>query len=128
MNKVIAIGRLGREPELSYTANGKAVTKFSVATDIGYGDNKQTEWLNVVTWERLAESCAQYLAKGSQVYLEGELRTHSWDDKKSGEKKYRTEVTAREVKFLDSKRDREPVGASVGADNEGDIDPDSLDF
>ena len=125
MNKVLIIGRLGRDPEMSYTSNGKAVTKFSVATDSGYGDNKHTEWFNVVAWERLAENCAQYIRKGSTVYVEGEQRTNSWNDKQTGEKKYRAEVHARDVQFLDpkgSERER------TGPDAPGDIDPDDLPF
>ena len=92
---------LEKEPELRYTANGKAVVNFSVASDSGYGENKNTEWFSVVAWDKAAEACAKYLDKGSLVYVEGRLQTRSWD--KDGTKQYRTELVAQEVKFLDSK-------------------------
>lgn len=124
INKAIIVGRLGREPEMRYTANGKAVCNFSVATDSGFGDNKQTEWFNVVVWEKTAEACAQYLDKGSLVYVEGRMQTRSWD--KDGEKKYRTELIGERVQFLDSKSDRTERASSSQSDD--DIDPDNLPF
>lgn len=101
-NKVILIGRLGKDPETQTTQSGKTVCKFSVATDSGYGEKKQTEWMNVVTWQKTAELCDKYLRKGSLVAIEGRLSTRNYEAK-DGTKKYVTEVIANEVKFLDPK-------------------------
>jgi len=139
LNKCMVIGHLGRDPEMRYTANGSAVTTFSVATSRRYTSNgeqrEETEWFNVVTWNRLAETCAQYLQKGRLVYVEGRLQTRSWDDQATGQKRYRTELIAEEVKFLGGGRDGGggggggfAPGMAVGPDREGDIDPDDLPF
>lgn len=123
----MVIGRLGRDPEMRYTANGSAVTNFSVAADSGFGDKKKTEWFNVTAWEKTAEACAQYLNKGSLVYVEGRMQTRSWEQ--DGTKKYKTELVAERVQFLDTKGSRDDVrGAAIGKDAEGDIDPDDLPF
>jgi single-strand DNA-binding protein len=97
LNKVLLIGNLGKDPELSYTASGVAVAKFSVATGERWKDQEgnvqeRTEWHNIVAWRKLAEICGQYLKKGSKVYLEGKLQTRSWDDKNTGQKRYATEA------------------------------------
>jgi single-strand DNA-binding protein len=104
VNKVILIGNLGRDPEVRFTAGGRAVARFPVATSEVWTDadgNRQerTEWHNVVVWGKQAESCGQYLQKGRQVYVEGSLRTRSYDDK-DGNKRYITEVNAQRVQFL----------------------------
>ena len=107
INKVILIGNLGRDPETRYAQNGGAVTNFSVATteswrDRASGENQErTEWHNVVCFARLAEIAGEYLRKGSKVYIEGSLRTTSWEQ--DGQKKYRTEIMARELQMLDSR-------------------------
>ena len=99
INKVILIGNLGRDPETRYTQGGSAVTNFSVATSENWrdkqtGENQErTEWHNVVCFARLAEIAGEYLKKGSKVYIEGSLRTSSWEQ--DGQKRYRTEVMAR---------------------------------
>lgn len=108
VNKVVLVGRLGQNPELKYTNSGTAVCTFSVATNNSYTDSngervETTEWHNIVVWGRLAEICDEYLDKGQQAYLEGSLQTRSWEDR-NGNKKYRTEVKAREVVFLGSTR------------------------
>ncbi|MBI4773053.1 MAG: single-stranded DNA-binding protein [Deltaproteobacteria bacterium] len=107
VNKAILIGRLGRDPEVRYTNQGSQVTTFSLATDEAWTDRngerqKRTEWHRVVTWGKLAEICGQYLKKGSQVFVEGKLQTREWEDR-DGNKRYTTEVVAREMKMLDSK-------------------------
>lgn len=104
VNKVILIGNLGRDPEVRYTANGKAVARFPIATTEVWTDpdgNRQerTEWHNIVVWGKQGESCAQYLAKGRQVFVEGSIRTRSFDDK-NGNKRYMTEIIAQRVRFL----------------------------
>jgi len=107
VNKVILIGNLGQDPELKYTGSGTAFCNLSVATSDSYKDAQgnlvdNTQWHKVVVWARLAEICNEYLKKGSKVYLEGSLQTRSYDDKE-GNKKYITEVKAREMVMLDSR-------------------------
>lgn len=113
LNKVMIIGNLGQEPEMRYTANGNAQTAFSVATNESWTDRagakqERTEWFSVVCWNKLAETCAQYLAKGRQVYIEGRLQTRSWDGQ-DGQKHYRTEVIADTVRFLGTRADAPDV-------------------
>jgi single-strand DNA-binding protein len=105
VNKVILVGHLGKDPEVKYTPQGTPVAKFSLATNErfkGKDGNWQdrTEWHNVVAWQRLAEIAGEYLKKGSQVYVEGRLRTDSWDDKETGQKKYRTEIVINDMVLL----------------------------
>jgi len=114
LNKVLLIGRLGQDPELKYTQSGIAVAKFSVATGISWKDpegnqQERTEWHNVVAWRRLAEICAEYLKKGSKVYLEGSLNTSSWEDENK-RKHYKTEVVLNDMIMLDGK----PQGTNAG--------------
>lgn len=128
LNQITIIGRLGKAPELSYSQNGTAVTKFSVATDDGYGDNRETTWHNVVTFKKSAEACAQHLDKGSLVAVVGR-QTHRKYDGKDGQTRYFAEIVADLVQFLDSKGDRRSgPGVAVGADSDGDIDPENLPF
>ena len=107
VNKVILLGNVGRDPETRYGQNGTAVTRFSIATseiwkDRSSGEQQErTEWHNIVCFARLAEVAGEFLKKGSKVYIEGQLRTSSWEQ--DGQKKYRTEVNARELQMLDSK-------------------------
>ena len=121
LNKVMLIGNLGQSPEMRFTPSGSPVTTFSVACNRKYstqdGEAKdQTEWFNVVAWNKQAETCNQYLNKGSQVYVEGRLHTRSWEGQ-DGEKKYRTEVIASQVLFLSGKRKEEESDYNL----EGDI-------
>jgi len=117
INKVILIGNLGRDPETRYTQGGSAVTNFSVATSESWKDRQsgeqqeRTEWHNVVCFARLAEIAGEYLRKGSKVYIEGSLRTSSWEQ--DGQKKYRTEIMARDLQMLDS-RGSADSGAPTG--------------
>jgi single-strand DNA-binding protein len=107
VNKVILIGRLGKDPELKYTASGTAYCRFSMATDDVWNDKgtgerqEKTEWHNIVAWDRLAEICNQYLTKGRLVYIEGSLQTREWDDQE-GNKRRITEVRARDMVMLGS--------------------------
>lgn len=105
LNKVMLIGNLGADPEMRYTANGNAVTTFNVAVNRNYsgpdGERKEeTEWFTVVTWNKLAETCSQFLQKGRRAYVEGRLQTRSWEGQ-DGQRRYRTEVIANTVLFLD---------------------------
>jgi single-strand DNA-binding protein len=104
LNKVFLLGNLGKDPELRFTPGGKAVAKFPVATSESWVDgtgNRQerTEWHSVVVWGKQGENCGQYLAKGRQVFVEGSIRSHSYDDK-NGVKRYVTEIIALRVQFL----------------------------
>ncbi len=115
VNKVILIGRLGKDPDVRHLEGGSTVANFTLATSETYKDkagNRQelTEWHNIVVWRRQAEIAEQYLHKGSLIYLEGRLRTRSWEDK-DGNKRYTTEVEAQTFKMLDRKSDQEPASA-----------------
>jgi single-strand DNA-binding protein len=116
INKVILVGRLGKDPEIRSTPQGNSVARFTVATDEKFTDRagekqERTEWHNITAWGKLAEICGQYLKKGKLVYIEGSIRTDSWDDKESGQKKYRTEIVANTMKMLDRRGDE---GGSEG--------------
>ena len=109
LNKVMIIGRLGRDPEMRYTPSGRPVTTFSVGTNRSWntanGERRtETEWFNVVAWSNLAEICKQYLIKDSLVYIEGRLQTRHWDDN-DGHKHSATEIVANEMIMLDERRD-----------------------
>ena len=109
INKVILVGNLGRDPETRYMPSGGAVTNVSVATskqwrDRDSGENKErTEWHRVVFFNRLAEIAGEYLKKGSQIYLEGELRTREWE--RDGQKHYTTEIVANEMQMMGGRGD-----------------------
>tara|TARA_B100000427_G_scaffold245297_1_gene208342 strand:+ start:812 stop:1234 length:423 start_codon:yes stop_codon:yes gene_type:complete len=108
VNKALIIGNLGQDPEIKYTQSGSPVANLSVATserwkDKNTGEQKeQTEWHRVVVFGRLAEIAEQYLKKGSKIFIEGKIQTRDWEDA-DGNKKYTTEVVAREMTMLDSK-------------------------
>lgn len=109
LNKVMIIGRLGREPELKYTQSGSPVCTFSVATDESYTGNsgqkvEKAEWHRIVVFQKAAENCSQYLAKGSLVFIEGRLETRKWQDQQ-GQDRFATEIKAQRVQFLDRKAD-----------------------
>lgn len=104
INKVILIGRLGKDPEMRFTPSGKAVTNFTMATNEVWTDQngekqERTEWHRVVTWGKLAENCAKLLSKGKQIYIEGRIQTRQWDDK-DGNKRYTTEIVANTMQLL----------------------------
>lgn len=105
VNKVIIVGRLGRDPEGRSTSGGSRVARMSIATDETWSDQrgerqKKTEWHRVVVFGKAADNCERYLQKGSQVYIEGRLQTQEWQDK-AGAKRFTTEIVAQSVKFLD---------------------------
>lgn len=123
LNRVMLIGRLGRDPEMKYTASGIGFCRFSVATDESWNDKQsgekqtKTEWHNVVAWEKLAEICGQYLSKGSQVYLEGKLQTREWEDA-DGNKRKSTEIVLRDMTMLGDKKRNGGEVASPAASHE----------
>ncbi len=125
LNKAMLIGNLGTDPEMRYTANGSAVTTFRLAVSRSFGSEgerrEETEWFTVVTWNKLAELMGQHLQKGRKVFVEGRLANRSWDGP-DGQKRYRTELIASQVLFLDR-----PQGASL-PDSTGDLDPEDLPF
>ena len=140
VNKAIVVGNLGKDPEVRFTQSGRAMARFPVATtetwmDQENGRQERTEWHNIVVWGKQAESCGQYLAKGRQVYIEGSIRSRSYDDKE-GIKRYITEITAQRVQFLGGAGgggrsgqsfDDEPGGAGGGGFDDfgaGSVPPD----
>ena len=121
LNKVMLIGRLGRDPELKYAASGMPITNLRIATDESYVDRdgnkvERTEWHSVVVFQRAAENCANYLAKGSLVFVEGSLQTRKWQDQQ-GQDRYTTEIKAQRVQFLDRKGARDGYSEG-GYDND----------
>jgi single-strand DNA-binding protein len=123
VNKVILIGNLGRDPELRYTAGGQPVATFSVATNERWNDREgkpqeRTEWHRIVVWGKQGENCANYLAKGRTVYIEGRLQTREWEDKE-GLKRQTTEVVAQTVQFLGSRDGAGRGGAPRGPGDVG---------
>ncbi|HEX3036772.1 MAG TPA: single-stranded DNA-binding protein [Thermodesulfobacteriota bacterium] len=111
LNKVMLIGNLGSDPEIRYTASGQAVANFNLATTEVYTNKDEerqelTEWHRIVAWGRLAEICGEYLSKGRMIYIEGSLRTRSWEDKE-GRKRWTTEVFAQSIKMLGPSRQRD---------------------
>lgn len=108
LNKVMLIGRLGKDPEMRYTPQGSPVTTFSVATERSWRDgegqlHKETEWHAIVVWNKLAEMCHEHLRRGSRIYVEGRLKSRSWEDDQKATH-YRTEVIAEDVIFLERQR------------------------
>ncbi len=129
---VMILGHLGSAPAMSFTPNGNPVTSFPVATNRIYttaeGERKtETEWFNVVTWNKLAEQCNQFLSKGRLVYAEGRLRTSTWEGQ-DGQKHYRTEIIASRITFLD----RQVAGPLAEEKNEegasGDLEAEDVPF
>jgi single-strand DNA-binding protein len=118
VNKVILIGNLGKDPEVKYTQGGMPVAKFSIATNERFKDKDgqwqdRTEWHNIVAFQRLAEIVGEYLKKGGKCFIEGSLRTSSWDDKETGQKKYKTEIIANDLVMLSGR------GEGAGDDSGG---------
>jgi single-strand DNA-binding protein len=133
VNKVILVGRLGKDPEVKYTQAGVPVARFTLATDESWKDQngekqQRTEWHNVVAWRKLAEICGQYLNKGKLVYVEGRLQTRSWEDKE-GNKRYTTEIQADNMVMLSARTDEqrlEKTAAAAASSNAG-FEPDITD-
>jgi single-strand DNA-binding protein len=131
INKAILVGNLGADPEKRHTQGGAQVTTFSVATTERFKNKagemqENTEWHRIVTWNRLADICGEYLRKGSKVYIEGKIQTRSWEHE--GVKRYTTEIVAREMKMLSARNEssgnsgqnnewpEEPQGGGTGDD------------
>ena len=119
VNKVILIGRLGKDPEVKYTPSGAPVAKFSLATDEAFKDRsgeqqKRTEWHNIVAWNKLAEICGEYLTKGKLVYIEGSIRSRQWEDQ-AGNKRTAYDIVAGRMQMLGSKADSDRAAAAAAA-------------
>ena len=132
VNKMIVIGNLGSEPEMRFTPNGRPVTSFNIATNWRYttpeGERKEeTEWFTVVAWGKLAEQCNQFLTKGRLVYVEGRLRTHSWEGQ-DGQKRYRNEIVADKVSFLDRQSAAPLNQDKMGEDGAQELEPEDIPF
>ncbi len=122
LNKVMLIGRVGRDPEMRYTPSGRPVTTFSIATSRSWntadgGRRTETEWFNIVAWSNLAEICKQYLAKDRLVYVEGRLQTRHWEDPE-GNKHTAIEVVANEMILLDERREGNQAGETYLEDGD----------
>jgi single-strand DNA-binding protein len=118
VNKVILVGRLGRDPETRYTGGGQAVANFSVATDETYKDRngerqKRTEWHKIVVWGKQAEIAQQYLKKGSLIFIEGRIQSREWQDKE-GQKRTSFEIVATNFRMLGGRAEAAAVGAGAG--------------
>jgi single-strand DNA-binding protein len=135
VNKIIVIGNVGRDPELRYTANGKSMVKFSLATNHRFQDQngewqEQTEWFNVIAWNQLAERVMERVQKGSQAYVEGRLQTRTWTGN-DGKDRKDVEIVANTILSLDRRGEMVGVPSSGGMrrSNETEIvDPDDLPF
>ena len=117
VNKVILLGNVGKDPEIRSTQGGMQVAKFTLATTEGVKDqsgkwNDKTEWHSLVAFGRTAEIIRDYVKKGSQIYIEGKLSTSSWDDKESGQKKYRTEILVNDLQLLGGRGEGAGSGSS----------------
>ena len=130
VNKVILVGHLGADPEMRYTQSGSGVCEMRIATNESWTDRsgqrqERTEWHRIVVWGKTAENCSKFLSKGRMVYVEGRLRTRSWDDR-DGNKRYTTEVIANDVQFLGG---RDGGGGGRGGRDDGPppADPDFYD-
>jgi len=136
VNKVILIGRLGKDPDVRYTPEGTMVTNFNLATDEQWKDKngekvQKTEWHRIVTWGKLAEICGNYLVKGKLVFIEGRIQTRSWEDKE-GIKRFTTEIIASNMQMLDSKGQNKTEDTSFDAastsSNDGNAPLDDVPF
>lgn len=124
VNKVILVGNLGRDPEVRSTPSGQPVASFTLATNRRWRDKsgnrqEETEWHNIVVWGKQAEIAGQYLKKGKQIFLEGRLQTRSWEDRQSGEKKYKTEIVCDNFQMLGQRGEFDSAGGGAPASSGG---------
>lgn len=133
VNRIFLIGNLGREPEMSYTPSGKAVTKFTLAVNRIQRNResgetqKETDWFNIVTWDRLAETCNNFLHKGYKVFIEGRMQSHKYTDK-NGVERIAWEVTASDMQMLDSKEGAQARAGGSGYADAGEQSPEEIPF
>ena len=134
LNKIMVIGNVGTDPEMRYTPNGNPVTNFRLASSRGYtsadGERRQdTEWFTIVAWNQLGEQCNQYLSKGRRAYVEGRIQSHSWEGQ-DGKTRFRNEIVAEKVLFLDRPTSSSDTSSSYTAENDvtGLESPEDLPF
>lgn len=120
-NRIVLVGRLTRDPELRFTNNGTPVCQFALAVDDGYGENRRTDFINIVVWNKQGENCNQYLSKGKLALVEGRLHIRNYDNKE-GRKVYVTEVVADNVRFLSPKNEQSPSPLGGGFSDSGSFD------
>ena len=133
LNKVMLIGNLGKDPEVSFTASGLQLAKFSVATSEkwkreGGEEQEKVTWHNIVAWRKLAEVVEKYLSKGSKVYVEGKLDVQTWEDKNTGKKRYATNIIAENIQFLSPKKGGEEKQTSEAGFGSADPEPQKTDL
>ena len=142
VNKVFLLGNVGKDPEIRSSASGMTIASFTLATADRQKDAQgnwqdKTEWHNLVAFQRTAEIVRDYVKKGTQIFVEGKIQSRSWDDKDTGQKRYKTEVNASDVQFLDSRQDAAAMGGEAAAGSGrpapvspagGDVDPDDIPF
>lgn len=122
INKVILMGRLTRDPEMRHTNSGTPVTTFSIAIDNGYGDNKRTDFVNCIAWNKTAEFVSKHFAKGKMIIVIGRITTRSWETQ-DGKRAYATEVVANEVSFGESKSSQQTATQPSMQDDDDDFTP-----
>jgi len=127
VNKVILLGNVGKDPEIKATASGTVVATFSIATSERFKDKTgnwqdRTEWHNLVAYQRTAEIIRDYVKKGNKLYVEGRLQTSSWDDKTSGQKKYKTEIIVNDLSLLSGRGEGEGGGSGYSKSNTASFD------
>lgn len=122
INKVILMGRLTRDPEMRHTNSGTPVTTFSIAIDNGYGDNKRTDFVNCIAWNKTAEFVTKYFAKGKMIIVIGRITTRSWETQ-DGKRAYATEVVAKEVSFGETKSSQQTATQPPMQDDDDDFTP-----
>ena len=123
INKVILMGRLTRDPEMRHTNSGTPVTTFSIAIDNGYGDNKRTDFVNCIAWNKTAEFVTKYFTKGKMIIIaDGRITTRSWETQ-DGKRAYATEVVANEVNFGESKSSQQTAAQPPMQDDDDDFTP-----
>ena len=122
INKVILMGRLTRDPEMRHTNSGTPVTTFSIAIDNGYGDNKRTDFVNCLAWNKTAEFVTKYFAKGKMIIVIGRITTRSWETQ-DGKRAYATEVVANEVSFGETKSSQQTATQPPMQDDDDDFTP-----
>lgn len=118
VNRVTLIGNVGKDPESKFTPSGVAVTKLSLATNERFKDKSgewqdKTEWHNLISFQKTSEIISEYVKKGSKIYIEGRLQTSSWEDKQSGEKKYKTEIVVNDLVLLDGKPEKQETDEEI---------------
>lgn len=122
INKVILMGRLTRDPEMRHTNSGTPVTTFSIAIDNGYGDNKRTDFVNCLAWNKTAEFVTKYFTKGKMIIVIGRITTRSWETQ-DGKRAYATEVVAKEVSFGETKSSQQTATQPPMQDDDDDFTP-----